>query len=178
MTTVASASDLKKYIRDVPDFPQPGILFRDITPLLAHPDAMRFVVDEFTRAFHDAGLTAVVSIESRGFLFGAPLAYNLGLPLVPVRKPGKLPAAKMSVEYSLEYGTGQLDIHEDALRHGDVVVVIDDLLATGGTALGAAKLVELLGAKVHSFAFLVELTFLGGREALAGYDVLSLIEYD
>jgi adenine phosphoribosyltransferase len=178
MATVASASDLKRYIRDVPDFPQPGILFRDITPLLAHPDAVRFAVDEFTRLYRDAGLSAIVSIESRGFLFGAPLAYNLGLPLVPVRKPGKLPAAKMSVEYSLEYGTGQLDIHEDALKHGDLVVIIDDLLATGGTAMGAAKLVELLGAKVHSFAFLVELSFLRGREHLAGYDVVSLIEYE
>jgi adenine phosphoribosyltransferase len=172
------SSDLKQYIRDVPDFPQPGILFRDITPLLQEPRAVREVVDRFTEAFRGADLDAVVSIESRGFLFGAPLAYNLRLPLIPVRKPGKLPAAKMSVEYSLEYGSGQLDIHEDALKRGDSVVIIDDLLATGGTAMAAAKLVELLGAKVYSFAFLVELEFLDGRERLGDYDVISLITYD
>ena len=132
----AARVDLTKYIRDVPDFPQAGILFRDITPLLQ--DAARRALRRSTRSrthYRHAGLTAVVSIESRGFLFGAPLAYNLGLPLVPVRKPGKLPAATMSVEYSLEYGTGQLDIHNDALRKGDRVVIIDDLLATGGTAM-------------------------------------------
>jgi len=170
--------DLKQYIRDVPDFPQPGILFRDITPLLQDAAAVHNVVDALTEHYRDAGLDAVVSIESRGFLFGAPLAYNLGLPLVPVRKPGKLPAARMSVEYSLEYGTGQLDIHEDALKPGDRVAIVDDLLATGGTAMAAAKLVELLGAKVHSFAFLIELGFLGGREKLAGYDVFALVSYD
>jgi adenine phosphoribosyltransferase len=170
--------DLKKLIRDVPDFPQPGILFRDITPLLKDPEAMRHVVDQFTERYRDAGLDAIVSIESRGFLFGAPLAYNLGLPLVPVRKPGKLPARRMSVEYQLEYGKGSLDIHEDSLTRGDLVVIIDDLLATGGTAMAAAKLVELLGGRVHSFAFLVELAFLRGRDVLAGYDVNALIAYD
>lgn len=170
--------DLKKYIRDVPDFPQPGILFRDITPLLSDASALQYVVDRFTAEFRDTKLDAVVSIESRGFLFGAPLAYNLGLPLVPVRKPGKLPAAHMSVEYSLEYGSSQLDIHEDALREGDKVVIMDDLLATGGTAMAGAKLVELLGAKVDCLAFLVELTFLEGREKLSGYNVFSLIQYD
>jgi len=170
--------DLTKYIRDVPDFPQPGILFRDITPLLQDPGAVHFVIDAFTDHFRHAGLTAVVSIESRGFLFGAPLAYNLGLPLIPVRKPGKLPGARMSVEYSLEYGTGQLDIHKDALKPNDRVVIIDDLLATGGTSLGAAKLVELLEAKVQSFAFLIELAFLDGRRALDGYDIFTLLRYD
>jgi adenine phosphoribosyltransferase len=170
--------DLKTRIRDIPDFPQPGILFRDITPLLKDPASVRYVVDRFTEAFRDSDLDAIVSIESRGFLFGAPLAYNLGLPLVPVRKAGKLPAAKMSVEYSLEYGKSQLDIHEDALQRGDRVVIIDDLLATGGTAMAAAKLVELLGASVHAFAFLVELGFLNGRERLEGYQILSLITYD
>jgi adenine phosphoribosyltransferase len=169
--------DLKQYIRDVPGFPQPGVLFRDITPLLQQPAAVRYVVDRFTDEFRDAGLGAIVSIESRGFLFGAPLAYNLGLPLVPVRKPGKLPAARMSVEYSLEYGAGQLDIHSDALSPHQQVIIIDDLLATGGTAMAAAKLVELLGARVYSFAFLIELKDLGGRERLSGYKVLSLITY-
>jgi len=170
--------DLTKYVRDVPDFPQPGILFRDITPLLKDAGAVHYVIDAFTEQYRHSGITAVVSIESRGFLFGAPLAYNLGLPLVPVRKPGKLPAAVMSVEYSLEYGTGQLDIHKDALTSKDRVVVIDDLLATGGTAKGAAQLVELLGASVHSFAFLIELAFLDGRRALEGYDIFTLIRYE
>jgi len=169
--------DLKRYIRDVPDFPQPGILFRDITPLLQNAEALQRVIDRFTSEYRAAHLDAVVSIESRGFLFGAPLAYNLGLPLVPVRKPGKLPAARMTVEYALEYGTGELDIHTDALDKGDTVVIVDDLLATGGTAMASAKLVELLGGRVHAFAFLVELLALGGRERLRGYDVLSLIRY-
>jgi adenine phosphoribosyltransferase len=168
---------LEDYIRDIPDFPQPGILFRDITPLLSDPKALRYVVDAFTERFQPENLDAIVSIESRGFLFGAPLAYNLGLPLVPVRKPGKLPAEKMSVEYSLEYGKGQLDIHEDALKPGDRVIVIDDLLATGGTAMAAAKLAELLGAEVVSFAFLIELGFLDGRERLKGYEIFTLITY-
>lgn len=170
--------DLDQYIRDVPDFPQPGILFKDITPLLQDPRALREVVDRFTNAYKNAKLDAIVSIESRGFLFGAPLAYNLSLPLIPVRKPGKLPAAKMSIEYSLEYGSGQLDIHEDALKPGDRVVIIDDLLATGGTAMAAAKLVEQLDAKVAGLAFLVELGFLNGRMLLGDYEVLSLIKYD
>jgi len=170
--------DLKQYIRDVPDFPQPGILFRDITPLLQDHAAFKSVVDRFTHEYRTAQLDAVVVIESRGFIFGAPLAYNLGIGLVPVRKPGKLPAAHMSVEYALEYGTSQLDIHEDALKRGDKVVIVDDLLATGGTAMAAAKLVELLGAHVHSFAFLVELAFLNGRERLRDYKLLSLVTYE
>jgi adenine phosphoribosyltransferase len=175
---VTAGLDLSRYIRDVPDFPQPGVLFRDITPLLQNAEAVREVIDRFTERYRDAGLSAVVSIESRGFLFGAPLAYNLRLPLIPVRKPGKLPAAKMSVEYSLEYGQNQLDIHSDALAKGDMVVIIDDLLATGGTAMAAAKLVEMLGAKVHSFAFLIELGFLRGREVLEGYEVFALLRYE
>jgi adenine phosphoribosyltransferase len=170
--------DLKQYIRDIPDFPQPGILFRDITPLLKDAAALRYVVDRFTDEFRETRLDAIVSIESRGFLFGAPLAYNLGLPLVPVRKPGKLPAAHMSVEYSLEYGMSQLDIHQDALQQGDRVVIMDDLLATGGTAMAGAKLVELLGAKVECIAFLVELGFLNGRRVLKDYSVISLIQYE
>jgi adenine phosphoribosyltransferase len=178
MSSISGNEDLKQYIRDIPDFPQPGIIFKDITPLLQSSEATRYVIDTFTAAFRDAGLAAIVSVESRGFLFGAPLAYNLGLPLIPVRKPGKLPAEVMSVEYSLEYGAGQLDIHKDALSRGDMVVVIDDLLATGGTALAAAKLVELIGGRVHGFAFLVELGFLQGREKLGDYEVLALVRYD
>lgn len=170
--------DLAQYIRDVPDFPQPGILFRDITPLLQNAAALRAVIDRFTEHYRGSGIDAVVSVESRGFLFGAPLAYNLGLPLVPVRKPGKLPAAKMSMEYELEYGSNTLDIHSDALAKGNSVVIVDDLLATGGTAMAAAKLVEMLGAKVHSFAFLIELGFLKGRDVLDGYEVFALLRYD
>ncbi len=169
---------LKRLIRDVPDFPQPGVLFRDITPLLQDAQAFKWVVDRLTQEFQTAAVSAVVGIESRGFLFAAPLAYNLKVPLVPVRKAGKLPLARMSVEYALEYGAGQLDIHEDALRQDDSVVIVDDLLATGGTAMATAKLVELLGARVHSFAFLVELVQLGGRERLRDYPILSLIRYE
>jgi len=176
--STGSGQGLKRYIRDVPDFPQPGVLFRDITPLLQSPAAFREVVDRLTAAFRSEKVDAVVAIESRGFLLAAPLAYNLGVTLVPVRKSGKLPAARMTVEYALEYGTSQLDIHKDALEREASVVVVDDLLATGGTAMAAAKLVELLGARVHSFAFLVELASLGGRERLRDYEVLSLIRYD
>lgn len=170
--------DLKRYIRDVPDFPEPGVLFRDITPLLQNQSAFQHTVERLTERFRDPPPDAVVGIESRGFLFAAPLAINLGLPLVPVRKPGKLPAARMTVEYALEYGTGQLDIHNDALARGAGVVIVDDLLATGGTAVGAAKLVELLGAKVTAFAFVVELDALGGRERLRDYEVVSLVRYE
>ncbi len=170
--------DLRRYIRDVPDFPEPGVLFRDITPLLQNASALRHAVDSLTERFRDDKLDAVVGIESRGFLFASPLAINLGLPLVPVRKPGKLPAAHMTVEYALEYGAGELDIHNDALERDAGVVIVDDLLATGGTAVAAAKLVELLGAKVSAFAFVVELRALGGRERLRDYEVFSLVRYD
>jgi adenine phosphoribosyltransferase len=170
--------DLKQFIRDIPDFPQPGILFRDITPLLQTPDAFNYVVDRLTDEYKDASLDAIVAIESRGFLFGAPLAQNLGVSLVPVRKAGKLPAKHISVEYSLEYGTSQLDIHEDALKRGQKALIVDDLLATGGTANAAAKLLELLGAEVHGITFVVELAFLNGRERLREYDVLSLVTYE
>jgi len=172
------AVDLKQFIRDIPDFPQSGILFRDITPLLQSALALKYVVDRLTDEFRAAKVDAVVAIESRGFLFGVPLAYKLGVGIVPVRKAGKLPAAHISVEYALEYGTSQLDIHEDALKRGDKVVIVDDLLATGGTAMAAAKLVEMLGARVHAIAFVVELGFLKGRERLRDYEVLSLVTYD
>jgi len=170
--------DLKRYIRDIPNFPSPGILFRDITPLLKEPKVFQRVVDIFTEEIRKDDIDAIVAIESRGFLFGAPLAYQLGVPLIPVRKPGKLPAEHMSVEYSLEYGTSQLDIHNDALRSGDRVVIMDDLLATGGTAVATAKLVELLGANVERIVFLIELAGLDGREKLRDYRVTSLVSYD
>jgi adenine phosphoribosyltransferase len=174
---VTRPADLRAFIRDVPDFPQPGILFRDVTPLLKDPGAFAAALDGLQAYVAARSPTAIVGIESRGFLFGTPLAARLGLPFVPVRKPGKLPAAHMSIEYALEYGEGQLDIHADALGPGDSVVIVDDLLATGGTAGGTARLVEMLGARVAGCAFLIELAPLGGRKQLAAYDVYSLIAY-
>jgi adenine phosphoribosyltransferase len=169
--------DLAAYIRDVPDFPIPGILFRDITPLLGDREAFKYAVDTFAGHCRQDQIDAVVGIESRGFIFGTPLAYILGVPFIPVRKAGKLPAARMSVEYALEYGTAQLDIHQDALDRGQRVVIVDDLLATGGTAAAAAKLVELVGGTVVEFLFLIELEFLSGRDRLQGYPVTTLLTY-
>ena len=170
--------DLRDYIRDVPDFPQEGILFRDITPLLLSPPALESALTALCDYVSDRTPDVIVGIESRGFLFGTPVAARLGLPFVPVRKPGKLPAAHMSVEYALEYGSGQLDIHSDALTRGQRVVVIDDLLATGGTAVGACKLVELIEGRVAGVAFVIELEALGGRTRLEGYDVFSIVRYE
>jgi adenine phosphoribosyltransferase len=170
--------DLKDYIRDVPDFPEPGILFRDVTPLLQSPQAFRAAIEQLGTYVKSREPDAIVGIESRGFLFGTPIAAELGLPFVPVRKPGKLPAAHMSVEYSLEYGTGQLDIHADAIDRGQRVVIVDDLLATGGTALGAAKLVEMIRGRVAGMAFLIELAALPGRERLDDYDVFAAVVYE
>ncbi len=169
--------DLKALIRDVPGFPRPGILFRDITPLLGDPAGFRTVLDELASAASACQPGCIVGIESRGFIFGAPLADRLQLPFVPVRKPGKLPAARMSVEYALEYGESALDIHQDAMRRGDRAFIVDDLLATGGTALATAKLVEVVGGIVGGFGFVIELEALGGRETLAGYNVTSLVRY-
>ncbi|MEX0785490.1 MAG: adenine phosphoribosyltransferase [Dehalococcoidia bacterium] len=170
--------DLKSYIRNVPDFPQPGVLFRDITPLLQNTEAFRYVIDELTGRVAALQPDVIVGIESRGFVFGAPIAYTLGLPFVPVRKAGKLPSERMSVEFALEYGESQLDIHTDALGRDQQVVIVDDLLATGGTAAAAAKLVELLGAHVRGFAFLVELGFLDGGARLQDYETIALVRYD
>jgi len=169
--------DLKHFIRDVPDFPQPGILFRDITPLLADAKAFRQAISDLADEANRRQPSAIVGIESRGFLFGGPVADRLGLPFVPVRKPGKLPSARMSVEYTLEYGENQLDIHADALEKGARAFVIDDLLATGGTARAAARLIELVGAEVAGLAFVIELAALGGRARLAGYDTVALLHY-
>jgi adenine phosphoribosyltransferase len=169
--------DLKQYIRDIPDFPQPGVLFRDITPLLREPDAFANALDRFAERYRGEGVEAIVGIESRGFLFGAPLADRLHVPFVPVRKPGKLPAPRMSIEYTLEYGSSQLDIAQDALLPGQRAVIVDDVLATGGTANAAAKLVELIGGQVHALQFLIELTFLNGRDKLVDYRVEALLTY-
>ena len=171
-------SELRQYIRDIPDFPVPGILFRDITPLLREPDAYRGAIDALAAHVASRDADAVVGIESRGFLFGAPVADRLLLPFVPVRKPGKLPFDRHSVEVTLEYGVGQLDIHTDALPSGARAVIVDDLLATGGTAAGAARLVEMLGGVVAGMAFVVELRALRGREELAAYDVHALVAFD
>ena len=169
--------DLKALIRDVPDFPQPGILFRDITPLLADPAGLRATLDGLAAAIQPIQPDCIVGIESRGFIFGVPMADRLGLPFVPVRKAGKLPAARMSVEYSLEYGQSRLDIHEDAIAPGARAVIIDDLLATGGTALAAAKLVEMIGGTVAGLVFVIELEALRGRARLGAYEVQTLVIY-
>ncbi len=171
-------ADLKAYIRDVPDFPLPGILFRDITPLLQTPPAFAAALDALQRYAESRNPDAIVGIESRGFVLGAPIAARLSLPFIPVRKPGKLPSERMSVEYALEYGNGQLDIHADALLPGQRALIVDDLIATGGTAAAAGQLVNLLEAEVAGYAFLVELADLGGRAKLEGSDVFSLLRYE
>src|SRR5690348_698216 len=168
---------LKGYIRDIPDYPQPGILFRDITPLLQDARALQFSIDKLAERYRGAGIDVVVGIESRGFIFGTPLAYLLGVGFVPIRKKGKLPADTISIQYDLEYGTNVLEIHTDALRSGQRVLVVDDLLATGGTTEGTVRLVESLGARVVSLAFLIELTALQGRSRLPGHDVFALLSY-
>lgn len=174
---VSSAEDLKRLIRDVPDFPKKGILFKDITPILKDPEALQFAVDELARLLQGTRADQIVGIESRGFIFSPILAYKLKAGFVPVRKLGKLPAKTIKTAYSLEYGQNELEIHQDAILKGTKVAVVDDLLATGGTAQAAVKLVEELGGKVVAVGFLVELDFLKGREKLAGYNVFSLIHY-
>ena len=169
--------DLKSKIRTVPDFPKKGVMFRDITPLLADAAAFRQVIQQFLNNYRNKGITAVASAESRGFIFGSALAYELGVGFVPLRKPGKLPYRKIRQEFRTEYSTDAFEIHEDAIKKGDNVLIVDDLIATGGTAKAAAELVEKLGGKVAGFAFLIELSFLGGRKQLQGYDVFSLIDY-
>jgi len=169
--------DLRALIRIVPDFPEPGILFRDITPLLGDAAGLHAVLDALESDAAHRRPQAIAGVESRGFIFAAPLADRLGLPLVPVRKPGKLPAERMSVEYSLEYGSGRLDIHQDALARGTRAYIVDDLLATGGTAHAAAKLVELIGGVVCGLGFVIELSALHGRSRLATYDTFSLLTY-
>jgi adenine phosphoribosyltransferase len=167
--------DLREFVRDVPDFPEPGILFRDITPLLGNADAFRQALAELGAAAASAKPEVIAGIESRGFIFGAPIAERLGLPFVPVRKPGKLPGARMSVEYALEYGAGQLDIHADGFERGARVFIIDDLLATGGTARAAAELVELCGGHVCGLGFAIELEALNGRALLAEFEIHALM---
>src|SRR4051812_11155692 len=169
--------DLKAHIREVPDFPKPGINFYDITTLLQHPLALRMTVDRFVWLFAQKRIDKVVGIESRGFMFAPIVAYDLNAGFVPVRKPGKLPYQKIRQTYDLEYGTDSIEMHDDAIQPGEHVLIVDDLVATGGTALAAAKMVESLGGKVAGFGFIIELTFLPGRQKLQGYEVESLIRY-
>ncbi|MGC6417731.1 MAG: adenine phosphoribosyltransferase [Bradymonadia bacterium] len=169
--------DLKGLIRDVPDFPKEGILFKDITPVLSDPDAFEAVIEALAGLSRALGATHVVGIESRGFILGTPVALALGLPFVPVRKPGKLPAETLRHDYELEYGTDALEIHRDALGQDARVVIVDDLLATGGTACAAASLVESLGAEVVGVLVMIELSFLNGIERLGGRPVHSIVKY-
>ncbi len=169
--------DLTKYIRDIPDFPKPGILFKDITPLLADPDAFQDAIDRMTAYYLGRPVDAVAAVEARGFLFAAPLALTLRKPLVPLRKPGKLPFLTHSLRYDLEYGSAELHVHTDAVAKGAHVLLVDDLLATGGTMQAGCQLVEKAGGKVVGCTFLVELTFLGGAEKLKPHEVFSLIRY-
>lgn len=169
--------DLASLIRDVPDFPVEGILFKDITTLLTNPQAFRCAIDNLTERFRGKDIDLIAAIESRGFIFGAPLAYQLGTGFAPVRKPNKLPADKIAEEYSLEYGTNMLEMHIDAVMPGHKVLIVDDLLATGGSAKATINLVERLGGEVVGLAFLVELMFLHGVDKLKGYDVYSIIKY-
>ncbi len=166
---------IDRLIRNVPDFPKPGIIFKDITPLLADAAAMDQTVDQLIEPFADAGIDMVVGIESRGFIFGALVAAKLHAGFVPVRKPGKLPAEKLAESYQLEYGSDTVEIHADAIRPGQKVLMVDDLLATGGTMAAACRLVEALKAEIVGISFVIELAFLPGRAALDGYTIHSLI---
>lgn len=169
--------DLKTLIRDIPDFPQPGILFRDITTLLQNADGLRYVIDRFTEDYTNESIDYVIGIESRGFIFGVPLAYQLGAGFVPVRKPGKLPAAVYSQDYELEYGSDRLEIHQDACPPGSRILIVDDLLATGGTAAATAQLVQPLNCTLVGFGFIIELTGLAGRQKLPDCDINTLVTY-
>lgn len=174
----ASASiDLASYIRDIPDFPKPGILFKDITPLLASPEAFGSVIDRLASRYADQNIHTIAAAEARGFIFGAPLALKLGAGFVPIRKPGKLPYATVALEYQLEYGTDSLEVHTDAFAAGHRVLLLDDVLATGGTMRACCELVSSTGATVVGCAFVLELGFLGGRAKLAPHDVFSLLAY-
>ncbi|AFY67074.1 adenine phosphoribosyltransferase [Geitlerinema sp. PCC 7407] len=169
--------DLKSLIRDIPDFPKPGIMFRDITTLLRNSDGLRYTIDTLAEHCADMNVDYVVGMESRGFIFGTPLAYKLNAGFIPVRKPGKLPAAVHTVEYELEYGTDSLEIHQDALHEGSRILIVDDLIATGGTASATADLIQRSGCELVGFGFIIELRDLGGRQRLPEVPIVSLVEY-
>lgn len=170
--------DLKNYIRNVKDFPKPGIMFRDITTLLKNPEAFGYTLNQLLEFTKGKNINKVVGIESRGFIFGSVLSHKLGCGFIPVRKPGKLPAEKVSISYSLEYGDDKLEIHKDAIQSGDKVLVHDDLLATGGTMNAVCQLIEKLGGEIVQVSFIVELSFLNGRDKLKSYDVRSIVNYE
>ena len=172
--------EIKSLIRDIPDFPQPGILFRDITTLLNNPQGLRYTIDCLAQKCQEANLIPdyIVGMESRGFIFATPLAYHLNAGFVPVRKPNKLPGAVHSVEYQLEYGTDKLEIHQDAIHSGATVLIVDDLIATGGTAKATAELLNQLGVEVLGFAFVIELMALEGRKKLPNLPIISLVAYE
>jgi adenine phosphoribosyltransferase len=171
------AQELSRYIRDIPDFPKPGILFKDITPLLAEPDAFQHAIDLLVEYYRPRAMDAIAAAEARGFLFAAPLALALKKPLIPLRKPGKLPYRTYSLKYDLEYGEAELHVHIDGVLPGANVLLVDDVLATGGTMYAGCQLVEKAGGRVAGCAFLLELSFLKGRERLEGYPIFSLIQY-
>jgi adenine phosphoribosyltransferase len=170
--------DLKDYIRSIPDFPKPGVMFRDITPMLAAPEAFGFVIQQFADHFRSKDVTAIIAAEARGFIFAAPLALELGTSFIPVRKPGKLPFDTHTFHYELEYGTDSLEMHTDAISEGDRVLLVDDLLATGGTIETCIRMTEKVNATVVGCAFVIELDFLKARDRIQGYEILSLIHYD
>ena len=169
---------VEDYVRTIPDFPEPGIMFRDVTSVLQDPDGLKLSIDEMIKLLDDVEFDLIAGAESRGFIFGVPVAYELGKAFVPVRKKGKLPCETVSAEYELEYGTACIEIHKDAIKPGQKVVIVDDLIATGGTIEAAVKLIEQLGGEVVKIIFLMELAGLNGREKLAGYDVASVITYE
>jgi adenine phosphoribosyltransferase len=169
---------LKKLIREVPDFPKPGILFYDITTLLKDASGLKAVIDEFGKRYHGRSVDVVLGIEARGFIFAPAVAYALGVGFVPVRKPKKLPAETVREEYQLEYGTDSLEIHRDAIQPGQRVLIVDDVLATGGTAAAVTRLIEKLGGKVAGLGFVLELDFLHGRDKVAEYELFSLLHYE
>jgi len=169
---------IEEYIRSIPDFPEPGIIFRDITSVLQDKDGLRLAIDKLQEKLSDVDFDIIVGPESRGFIFGVPIAYNMNKAFVPVRKKGKLPCETVSMDYELEYGKATIEIHKDAIKPGQRVVIIDDLIATGGTIEAITKLVELLGGKVVKIVFLIELEGLKGRERLMGYDVDAVIKYE
>jgi adenine phosphoribosyltransferase len=171
-------NEIRDAIRDIPDFPKPGIIFKDITPILKDPRLFGRTLDIFKERYGGGGITAIAAIESRGFIFGGAFSRILNVPFIPVRKSGKLPHKTVSATYELEYGTDTIEMHADALGAGDAVLIMDDLVATGGTAKATAELVEKVGAKVVEMAFVIELAFLNPREKLEGYDVFSIVRFE
>ena len=168
---------IEEYVRSIPDFPEPGIIFRDVTSILQDAEGLKLAIDSMQAFLKDTDVDVIVGTESRGFIFGVPIAYNLHKPFVPVRKKGKLPCETVSMSYDLEYGSAEIEMHKDSIKPGQKVVIIDDLIATGGTIEATTKLVEMLGGEVVKIVFLMELEGLKGREKLSDYDVASVIKY-